>query len=70
MHPDKSESQIDDLVDAMWQLLDDMGRDSLCVCGLAKAQARIAFEPFYRPEDHGKLSMTFEEAKQIDRRVK
>lgn len=34
------------LADAMWQLLDDMGADGKCVCGLAKAQARIAYEPF------------------------
>lgn len=37
---------IDRLVAAMDQLLDDMGHDGLCVCLAAKAQARIAFEPF------------------------
>ena len=49
------------LVDAMWQLLDDMGRDGLCVCPAAKAQARIAFEPFHRHE-HGPMAMSMEEA--------
>ena len=38
---------IDRLVAAMDQLLDDMGSgDGCCVCLAAKAQARIAFEPF------------------------
>jgi hypothetical protein len=34
------------LSDAMWQLLDDMGEIGLCMCGHAKAQVRIAYEPF------------------------
>lgn len=38
--------QIDALVEAMWQLLDDMGPDGQCVCLQAKAMARVAFEPF------------------------
>jgi hypothetical protein len=46
-----TEQQVADLANAMWQLLDDMGRDGLSVCGAAKAQARIAYEPFRQPED-------------------
>jgi hypothetical protein len=41
-----TEQQIADLADAMWQLLDDMGKDGLSVCLAAKAQARVAYEPF------------------------
>jgi hypothetical protein len=37
---------VEELAEAMWQLLDDMGKNGLSVCGFAKAQARIAFEPF------------------------
>jgi hypothetical protein len=34
------------LIDAMEQILDDMGKNGLCVSPYAKAQARIAIEPF------------------------
>jgi hypothetical protein len=34
------------LVDAIEQILDDMGKTGLCVSLYAKAQARIAIEPF------------------------
>lgn len=40
-----------ELAEAMWQLLDDMAKDGLCVSGFAKARARIAFEPFISKED-------------------
>lgn len=46
-----TQKEIDALVAAMDQLLDDMGKDSCCVCPAAKAQARVAFEPFIT-EDH------------------
>lgn len=45
-----TQQQIDALVDAMDQLLDDMGVEGQSVCLAAKAQARIAFEPFMMPE--------------------
>lgn len=45
----RTEAEVDALRDAMWQILDDMGRDGLCVCLEAKAMARIAFEPFQDP---------------------
>lgn len=45
-----TQQQIDALSDAVWQLLDDMGREGQSVCLAAKAQARIAFEPFQDPD--------------------
>lgn len=41
-----TEQEVNDLAEAMWQLLDDMGRNGKSVCLAAKAQARIAYEPF------------------------
>lgn len=52
------------LVDAMDQLLDDMGETGLCVCLLAKAKARIAFEPFLAP-GCVEFFMPLEEAERI-----
>ncbi len=52
------------LADAMDQLLDDMGSTGKCVCLHAKAQARIAFEPFRNYDDHTD-EFTLEEARQI-----
>ena len=37
---------VEALADAMWQLLDDMGAGGTCVCEMAKARARVAFDPF------------------------
>lgn len=51
------------LSDAMWQLLDDMGKDGQSVCLQAKAQARIAFEPFQDAD--APTPMDLEEAKRI-----
>lgn len=53
--------QVDALVDAVEQLLDDMGKGGVCVCLHAKAKARIAFEPFCDPEA-AEYFMTLEEA--------
>jgi hypothetical protein len=41
-----TEAEVERLADAMWQLLDDMGEKRYSVCGMAKAEARVAFEPF------------------------
>lgn len=55
--------QLRELVDAMGQLLDDMGKDGQSVCLSAKAKARIAYEPFRDPDyDPG---MSLEMAQQI-----
>ena len=64
------EYQVDMLVDAMWQLLDDMGKNGTCVCLAAKAKARVAFEPFFQKLDEIDTDlyddwMSFEEAKKI-----
>lgn len=59
-----TEEQITALIDAMDQLLDDMGIDGQSVCLAAKAQARIAFEPFLDPECVGFI-MPLEEARRV-----
>lgn len=41
-----TDKEISDLADAMAQLLDDMGEHGQSVCLAAKAQARVAYEPF------------------------
>lgn len=41
-----SNEEVQELADAMWQLLDDMGDRGASVCLAAKAQARVAYEPF------------------------
>lgn len=38
--------QIHALAEAMWQLLDDMGKTGQSACLAAKANARVAYEPF------------------------
>ena len=54
------------LADAMGQLLDDMGTGGKCVCSLAKAKARVAYEPFrLLMEDDGVGIMSMHEAEQI-----
>lgn len=52
------------LAAAMSQLLDDMGKDGHCVCGAAKAQARIAYEPFADPDEKAFI-MPIAEARRI-----
>lgn len=38
--------RIDALVEAAWQVLDDMDQKGHCCCPAAKAQLRIAMEPY------------------------
>lgn len=59
-----SPEQIAALVEAMDQLLDDMGLHGQSVCLFAKAQARIAFEPFLDKECI-EFFMSLNEAKRI-----
>lgn len=61
-----TDKEVQDLADAMWQLLDDMGKTGQAVCLAAKAQARIAYEPFNNECDP---EMTLEEAKAIRARL-
>ena len=42
---------VEALADAMWQLLDDMGKSPNRPCLAALAQARIAYEPFRDKDD-------------------
>lgn len=43
--------ETDALAEAVWQVLDDMGQDGLCCCLAAKAQLRVAYEPFWTEQD-------------------
>ena len=57
---------------AMWQLLDDLGKDGESVCLAAKAEARVAYEPFRdksEPEYDDWMSLADAEAilVQVDR---
>lgn len=60
-----TESNVKALVDAMWQLLDDMGTNGASVCRASKAQARVAFEPFRDNEPEYEDWMSLDEAKAI-----
>jgi hypothetical protein len=53
------------LADAMWQLLDDMGARGQSVCLAAKAQARLAYEPFRDKSEEYDDWMPVEEARRI-----
>lgn len=58
--------EIAGLVDAAWQVLDDMGVEGTSCCLMAKAQLRHAMEPFYTPDDDNPpLDMPLSEAKRI-----
>lgn len=59
------ECQTAALVDAMDQLLDDMGIVGTSVCMAAKAQARIAYEPFRDKSESADWLMPIEDAKRI-----
>lgn len=59
--------QVEDLADAMWQLLDDMAATGSSVSGLAKAKARIAYEPFLDTRETFDDWMTLEQAQAIVR---
>jgi hypothetical protein len=58
-------SQIDmiALLDAVWQVLDDMGKDGLSCCALAKADLRVAYEAFHNPQDP--MDYTLEAAQKL-----
>jgi hypothetical protein len=49
----------------MWQLLDDMGASGQSVCLAAKAEARIAYEPFRDKSEDFKDWMSLEAAQRI-----
>lgn len=41
-----TKAEVDALADALWYMLDDMGSHGNCVSNAAKAQARVALEPW------------------------
>lgn len=41
-----SEDELDDLLEAVWQVLDDFGEEGRNCCGAAKYDLRIALQPF------------------------
>lgn len=57
-------AQIRALADAVLQVLDDMGDDGLSCCEFAKAQLRIAYEPF-RDDSDGLTPQSLEKAKLV-----
>ena len=60
-----TELEIKALAEAMDQLLDDMGLSGTCVCMAAKAQARVAYEPFRDKSDSDDWLMPLEDANRI-----
>jgi len=62
--------KVDELAGCMWQLLNDMGKDGLSVCAFAKAQARIAMEPFINDLIEAECLMPLAEAERIVRECK
>lgn len=46
-----TDEEIESLECAMWQILDDMGKNGLSACLAAKADARVAYEPFRDKSD-------------------
>lgn len=62
-----TEEDVTRLVEAMDQILDDMGKGGKCVCLYAKAKARIAFEPFIDDPEIKEFIMSLEEAIDIVR---
>lgn len=63
-----TDKQVQDLADAMWQLLCDMGATGQGVCLAAKARARIAFEP-WNTEVGAEPDMSLDEAKRVMRHL-
>lgn len=53
------------LAHAAWQVLDDMGERGCCCCPFAKAQLRIAFEPFVCDVRELEGWMSLEEAERV-----
>jgi hypothetical protein len=60
-----TEEQVQALAEAMDQILDDMGLAGSCVCMAAKAQARIAYEPFRDKSEPADWLMPLEDANRI-----
>lgn len=64
-----TDEQLSDLVEAVWQVLDDMGTGGKCCCGAAKAALRVAYEPFASEEYPTESFLPLSEAERILREV-
>ena len=64
MSIEQTDEKVSNLVDAMWQMLDDMGNGGQSVCLSTKAYARVALEPFLI-DGEGDYLMPLEEALEI-----
>lgn len=60
-----TEEQVRDLAEAVWQALDDMGREGRGVCAYTKARLRLAYQPFHVPDNDGEMDMSLQDAQQI-----
>ena len=49
--------QLYKVVNAAYQVMDDMGKDGLSCCGLAKAKLRVALDPFIPRDDEFGFSL-------------
>lgn len=56
--------KVDALVEAVWQVLDDMGANSCSTCLASKALLRAAYEPFW-DEELGEMDYPLEEARRV-----
>ena len=50
----------EDIKDVLWQLLDDMGKDGLCVCGAAKEDLINLYEELWPDEPESELPSALE----------
>lgn len=60
-----TEAEVQALAEAMDQLLDDMGITGTSVCVAAKAQARVAYEPFRDKSEADERLMPLDVAQQV-----
>lgn len=59
------EKQLSDLISAVWQALDDFGKDGKTVCAATKAGLRVAFEPFRESAGFDDMDYPLDEAKAL-----
>ena len=55
---------IEDLANAVWHVLDDMGKEGQSCCLASKAMLRVAYEPFLQAEIENHLLMELDDAPQ------
>lgn len=62
-----TQAEIESLIGAVWQILDDMREHGTGCCLAAKAALRVAFEPFKQCNDDVRDFMSLAEAHRIIR---